>query len=78
MKTDLCGSCIKENVCIYHDQGCLCGNCGDEYVADFNVLEQIKEEIRQTANDYDKFCDYRRNRGLWIALDIIEKYTKGE
>ena len=41
------------------------------------VLDKIRAEIEQTAKDYDKFADYRRVRGLWIALDIIDKY-KGE
>lgn len=40
-------------------------------------LDKIREEIEQTAKDYDKFADYRRVHGLWIALDIIDKY-KGE
>ena len=42
------------------------------------ALEQenkIRAEIEQTAKDYDKFDDIRRVRGLWIALDIIDKYT---
>lgn len=38
------------------------------------VLDEIRAEIEQTAKDYDKFDDYRRVRGLWIALDIIDKY----
>jgi len=38
------------------------------------VLDKIRAEIEQTAKDYDKFDDYRRVRGLWIALDIIDKY----
>lgn len=37
-------------------------------------LDKIRAEIEQTAKDYDKFDDYRRIRGLWIALDIIDKY----
>lgn len=37
-------------------------------------LDKIRAEIEQTAKDYDKFADYRRVRGLWIALDIIDKY----
>lgn len=52
--------CVSEKVCEY-----------DKNV----VLEKIKAEIEQTAKDYDKFDDYRRVRGLWIALDIIDKYT---
>lgn len=37
-------------------------------------LDKIRAEIEQIAKDYDKFADYRRVRGLWIALDIIDKY----
>ena len=40
-------------------------------------LDKIRAEIEQTAIDYDKFDDYRRVRGLWIALEIIDKYRKG-
>ena len=39
-----------------------------------DVLDKIRAEIEQTAKDYDKFDDYRRVYGLWIALDIIDKY----
>ena len=39
-----------------------------------NVLDKIRAEIEQIAKDYDKFDDYRRIHGLWIALDIIDKY----
>ena len=39
-----------------------------------NIIEQIRAEIEQTAKDYDKFADYRRVCGLWIALEIIDKY----
>lgn len=54
--------------------------CGKEsqFDADMEVLEQIRQEIEQTAKDYDKFDDYRRVRGLRIALNIIDKYTKGD
>ena len=38
-----------------------------------SILDKIRDEIEQTAKDYDKFDDYRRKRGLWIALDIIDK-----
>jgi len=38
------------------------------------ILDKIRAEIEQTAKDYDKFDDYRRVHGLWIALDIIDKY----
>ena len=40
-----------------------------------DVLDKIRGEIEQTAKDYDKFADYRRVYGLWIALDIINKYV---
>ena len=39
-----------------------------------DVLDKISAEIEQTAKDYDKFDDYRRVRGLWIALEIVDKY----
>lgn len=42
------------------------------------VLDKIRAEIEQTAKDYDKFDDYRRVRGLWIALEIIDKYISGK
>ena len=38
------------------------------------VLDKIRAEIEQIAKDYDKFADYRRVRGLWIAIKIIDKY----
>jgi hypothetical protein len=41
-----------------------------------DVLDKIRAEIKQTAIDYDKFDDYRRMRGLWIALEIIDKYQE--
>lgn len=41
------------------------------------ILDKIRNEIEQIAKDYEKFDDYRRKRGLWIAIDIIDKY-KGE
>ena len=43
-----------------------------------DVLSKIRTEIEQTAKEYDKFADYRRIYGLWIALDIIDKYKEGE
>ena len=42
------------------------------------TIEKIRAEIEQTAKDYDKFDDYRRVRGLWIALEIIDKYNPQE
>ena len=39
-----------------------------------DVVDKIRAEIEQKAIDYDKFDDYRRTRGLWIALGIIDKY----
>ena len=50
---------------------------GKERIKSLNqesVLDKIRGEIEQTAKDYDKFADYRRVYGLWIALDIIDKY----
>lgn len=46
-----------------------CRECGRE-----KVLDKIRAEIEQTAKDYDEFADYRRVYGLWIAIDIIDKY----
>lgn len=43
-----------------------------------DVLGEIRTEIEQTAKDYDKFDDYRRIRGLWIALEIIDKHIGGK
>ena len=40
------------------------------------LLDDITKEIEETANEYDFFDDYRRIRGLHIALDIINKYTE--
>ena len=39
-----------------------------------SILDKIRDEIEDIAKDYDKFADYRRVRGLWIALEIIDKY----
>ena len=50
---------------------------GKERIKSLNqesVLDKIRAEIEQTAKDYDKFADYRRIYGLWIAIDIIDKY----
>ena len=63
-----------------------CSVCGKGIVLDLDgellipasVLDKIRTEIEQTAKDYDKFDDYRRVRGLWIALDIIDKYKESE
>ena len=38
------------------------------------VLDEIRAEMEVLAKEYDKFADSRRVRGLWIALDIINKY----
>ena len=43
-----------------------------------DVLSKIRIEIEQIAKEYDKFADYRRIYGLWIALDIIDKYKESE
>lgn len=50
---------------------------GKERIKSLNqesVLGKIRAEIERTAKDYDKYSDYRRVYGLWIALDIIDKY----
>lgn len=41
-------------------------------------LDDVKAKIEQTAKDYDKFDDYRRVRGLWIALEILNGIGKEE
>lgn len=41
-------------------------------------IEQIRAEIEQTAKVYHEAIDYGRECGLQIALEIIDKYTKGE
>ena len=41
-------------------------------------LDDVKATIEQTAKDYDKFADYRRVRGLWIALEILDNIGKAE
>lgn len=65
------------------ENGALCSDFGsDKEVFDMAIkaleqepiLDKIRAEIEQIAKDYDKFADYRRVRGLWIALDIIDKY----
>lgn len=45
-----------------------------ELLIPVSVIDKIRAEIEQTAKEYDKFADYRRVRGLWIALEIIDKY----
>ena len=42
------------------------------------ILDKIRAEIEQTAKEYDKFDDYRRVRGLWIAINIIDEYRESE
>lgn len=42
------------------------------------VLQQIRAEIEQTAKVYHEDIDYGRECGLQIALEIIDRYTKGE
>ena len=41
-------------------------------------LDDVKAEIEEIAKDYDKFADYRRVRGLWIALEILNNIGKEE
>ena len=55
--------------------GCL-GNktCVSNAIYNGIPLDKIRAEIEEIARDYDKFADYRRVHGLWIALDIIDKY----
>ena len=42
------------------------------------VLEQIRAEIEQAAKVYHEVSDYGRECGLQTALEIIDKYTKGD
>lgn len=46
------------------------------YIPQESVLDKIRAEVERTAKEYDTFDDYRRTRGLWIALEIIDKYRK--
>ena len=67
-----CKDCDSFNQCQYYHN-----RKGTSFICkefQYGVIEQIRAEIKQTAQDYDKFADYRRIRGLWIALDIIDKY----
>ena len=60
-----------------HIDGLTCGEVKEAIeMCKVDVLDKIRAEIEQTAKDYDKFDDYRRVRGLWIALEIIDKYRK--
>jgi len=46
-----------------------------------SVLDKIRTEIESCREDEEPhLCDYRyhRNEGLDMALDIIDKYRKGE
>lgn len=47
-------------------------------IKSLTALDKIRAKIEQTAKDYDKFDDYRRARGLWIALEIIDKTESEE
>ena len=48
----------------------------DGYDRGLEALDEIRAEVEQTAKDYDKFDDCRRVHGLWIALEIIDKYKE--
>ena len=54
--------CVSEGACKQHTA---------------TVLDKIRAEIEYIAKDYDKFEDLRRVRGLWIAIEIIDKYRTG-
>lgn len=58
----------------------LCGDGCDmiQAIQNGTPLDDVKAEIERTAKDYDKFDDYRRERGLWIALDILDNIGKAE
>ena len=49
-----------------------------ECIKNGTPFDDVKAEIEQTAKDYDKFDDYRRVRGLWIALEILDNIGKAE
>ena len=73
----MCDDCIHNEVCGVednHDESMTF--CADRIPNEIpkDILDKIRAEIKQTAIDYDKFDDYRWVRGLWIALDIIDKY----
>ena len=74
---------ISEARSILHCPDAYGGIYGEKYgqalgvaFKSFEAWEKVKTEIEQTAKDYDKFDDYRRVRGLWIALKIIDKHLK--
>ena len=79
-KSYRCKNCDSFSQCeYYHHRRPDSHNC-KEFRNDWrqrDVLDKISAEIEQTAKDYDKFDDYRRVRGLWIALEIVDKYKKG-
>lgn len=54
MKCDICDNCIKKDVCIYRDNNEICGEDYHEFVADFNVLEQIRNEISKAWYTHPK------------------------
>ena len=75
---------ISEAQSVLHCPDAYGGIYGEKYgqalavaFKSLEAWEKVKAEIEQTAKDYDKFDDYRRVCGLWIALKIIDKYRKG-
>ena len=67
-----------------------CGQCqvNNEWICDYETnirpnqcpivcdIQEIRDEIEQTANEYEKYRAYSNARGLRVALDIIDNYTK--
>ena len=75
MKCDICDNCIKKDVCIYRDNSEICGEDYHEFVADLNVLEQIRDEISKTwyTHPKNKYEEGLKDQAL-IDIQIIDKY----
>ena len=57
------------------DDGII-GICAVNAIGNGTPLDDVKAEIEQTIKDYDKSGDYRRVRGLWMALEILNNIGK--
>lgn len=73
MNCDICDNCIKKNVCIYRDNSEICGEDYHEFVADFNILEQIRSE-QEALITTNSTADY--SNGVMNCLNIIDKYKE--
>lgn len=75
MKCDICDNCIKKDVCIYRDNNEICGEDYHEFVADFNVLEQIRDEISKAwhIRPKNKYEEGLKDQAL-MDIEIIDKY----